>query len=676
MPPYRRPPYYRTYWRNRRRRRPYTWRFRKTLFRRRNRRRKRVRRRRQPKIRRKLRHLKIFQWQPVRIRNCRIQGMFPLFQAGWGRYSNDYEMYKNSYVPEYQPGGGGWSIFQISLNTLYEQHKQLMNWWTKSNNDYNLVRYIKLKLKFYRQHNTDYVVSYQTQYPFEIGKFHFPSSHPQRLLMYNHKIIVPSYSTLPNWRKDYIKKTIRPPKQFLNKWYFQSKFCRFPLIMINAAACSLKEYFISDRSESNNISLFSINTDVFTHKNFRDTNYKHHQFGYIPNASYYMYGTVNGTTEGKNPKRGELIYLGDTTRNMPGIPINNKPFGGTTYTNTEWGNPFWKEYINKNSKTWISTVQPLEVFKETTQREETADNITEMTKDIIIHCRYNPNLDTGEGNVAKWLNTNLLQNNWETEAGPDFTIQGFPLWIMLWGWEDWTRKLGRLNNLDTEYVLVIHSPFIYPKLKAYVFMSQSWCTGQGPYNQPHEEISQYNRLNWQPCWQYQKEAIEDLLMCGPAVPRNHGQIQAHAHYSFFFKWGGQPNYTEKIADPCSKQDWALPNNILEESEISNPNNDPTKEIYNFDIRRNLLTQAATERLKQDSEIECSLFTDGEQTSTTVPLQTQYKKKKKKTQTKEESLQTLQLHINQLRQHRQLLRQRYNRLTKQLLNTKYTKANSE
>lgn len=207
-------------------------------------------------------------------------------------------------------------------------------------------------------------------------------------------------------------------------------------------------------------------------------------------------------------------------------------------------------------------------------------------------------------------------------------------------------------------------------------MSQSWCTGQGPYNQPHEEISQYNRFNWQPCWQYQKEAIEDLLMCGPAVPRNHGQIQAHMHYSFFFKWGGQPNYTEKIADPCSKQDWALPNNILEESEISNPNNDPTKEIYNFDIRRNILTQTAAERLKQDSETECSLFTDGEPTSTAVPLQTQYKKKKKKTQTQKESLQTLQLHINQLRQHRQLLRQRYNRLTKQLLNTKYTKADSE
>ncbi len=32
--------------------------------------------------------------------------MFPLFQAGHGRFSNNYSQTKESYVPEYQPGGG------------------------------------------------------------------------------------------------------------------------------------------------------------------------------------------------------------------------------------------------------------------------------------------------------------------------------------------------------------------------------------------------------------------------------------------------------------------------------------------------------------------------------------------------------------------------------------------
>lgn len=600
--------------------------------------------------------------------------MFELFQAGWGRYSNDFEMYKESYVPEFQPGGGGWSIFQLSLNNLYQENQKLLNWWTKSNKDYNLVRYISAKLTFYRQPKTDYVVTYQTSYPFEVGKFHFPSSHPQRLLTFHQKIIVPSFQTLPHWKKASITKKIKPPKEFINRWYFQSKFCQFPLIMITSSACSLSEYFIGDRAESSNVSLFSINTDVFTNKNFRDVNIEHHQFGYVPNNQYYLWGTRNGVLETQTPKAKDMIYLGDTTRYTPGIEINEKIFGGTTYNNTSWGNPFYKDYINKNSKVYISNVQPTLVVGEPTRGQKEATNITLITKDLMTHCRYNPYADKGDGNVAKWLNVNQLERGWDTEAGPELTIQGFPLWILLWGWEDWTRKLGRLKNMDTEYILVIHSRYIKPPLKAYVFMSDSWTTGQGPYDQEAEYISQYNKLNWQPCWQYQKEAIENLLMSGPGVARNKGQIHAHMKYNFLFKWGGHPNYTEQVTDPCSKRDYPLPGNLTQGPEIADPTNDPTKEIYPFDIRRNLITQTATKRLLKDSETEHSMFTDGESTST--DSEAPKKKKKKTSQKKEKTIQALQLQLQQLKQHRYQLRHRFYRLTKQLQSTKYTAAMSE
>lgn len=605
--------------------------------------------------------------------------MFELFQAGWGRYSNDFELYKESYVPEYQPGGGGWSIFQLSLNNLYEENQKLLNWWTKSNKDYNLVRYISLKLRFYRQQNVDYVVNYQTSYPFEITKFHFPSSHPQRLLTFHQKIIVPSFSTLPHKKKAYITKKILPPKEFLNKWYFQSKFCRFPLIMITSAACSLQEYFIGNRAESSNVSLFSINTDVFTHKNFRDVDYQHHAFGYIPNASYYLWGTENGVIPPTKPNKMDLIYLGDTTRNSAGVPIGSKDkFGGTSYTNTKWGNPFYKNYINKDSKVYICNLQPPQPVGEPDtgsahNREKPADNIELISKDIMIHCRYNPYADKGDGNIAKWLNTQLLENGWETEAGPENTISGFPLWLLLWGWEDWTRKLGRLKNLDTDYVLVIHSKYIKPTLKAYVFMSDSWTTGRGPYEQDTEYISQFHNFNWQPSWQYQKEAIENLLMSGPGVARNKGQIHAHMEYNFLFKWGGYPNYTEQVTDPCSKRDYPIPNNLLSRLQIENPTNDPTKEIYPFDIRRNLITKTATKRLFKDSKTETSLFTDGESTSSN---KTPKKKKKKKTQTTKKTFKTLQQQLQRLRDHRYHLRQRFYKLTKQLQSSKSTAATSE
>nr|UGV38234.1 MAG: ORF1 [TTV-like mini virus] len=670
-----------TRWRQRRRypyrRRRYyrKWRPRQTIRRRRFRRRQAVRKKRHYFRKKKLKKLRLNQWQPERIRKCKIKGMFCLFQAGYGRFANNFEMYKDSIVPSHEPGGGGWSIFQLSLNNLYQEHTKLMNWWTKSNNDYNLCRYIQCKLKFYRTYDTDYVVQYQTQYPFEVGKFHYPSNHPQRLLMYHKKIVVPSYQTQPHNKRKYIVKTIKPPKEFINKWYFQNTFCRFPLVMISTSACSLDNFFIGPRAESNNVSLLSINTNIFSHKNFRDI--EHHIFGYIPNASYYMYGTRNGNPTIK-PKRSELIYLGNTTKYTEGTPIQaNEEFGGSTYPFSKWGNPFFHRFIGKDQQLWISQKQPSEVLKKQSPTTDPQINdVTNFTNDILKHCRYNPFRDKGEGNIAKWLNVNLLENGWHTEAGPEFTIQGFPLWIMLWGWEDWTRKNKKLNNLDTEYILVVHSQYIEPTLPAYVFMNLSWAQGQGPYNQPAAEISTYNLFNWQPCWQYQKEAIDDLLMSGPGVCKNNSQISAHMEYNFLFKWGGAPNYIEKVADPCSKTDYALPSKILQGYEIQNPQNDPTREVYSWDFRRGLLTQTAAKRLKRDSDSDCSMFTDGEPDSTLgVPVQkeTQTTQKKK---TKKKTKETLQQQLLKYKQHRQLLRKRFLQLTKQLQSTKLEQALSE
>nr|UGV42419.1 MAG: ORF1 [TTV-like mini virus] len=675
MPPfyrYRRPNFY-SY---RRRRYNRKWRPRKTIRKRRFRRRQAVRKKRYYFKKKKLKKLRLTQWQPDRIRKCKIKGMFCLFQAGAGRYGNNFEMYKDSIVPPHEPGGGGWSIFQISLNNLYQEHAKLMNWWTKSNNDYNLCRYIQCKLKFYRTPDVDYVVQYQNQYPFEVGKFHYPSNHPQRLLMYHKKIIVPSFQTQPHNKRKYIVKRIKPPKEFINKWYFQNQFCRFGLIMISTSACSLDNFFIGPRAESNNISVLSINTKIFSHKNFRDI--EHHIFGYIPNASYYMYGTQNGPLTGK-PKRSQLIYLGNTTKYTEGVPIQiTEEFGGTTYPLSKWGNPFYKGYVGKDQTVWISTQQPSEVLKKRTtgDTDPTIQNVERFTQDILVQCRYNPFRDKGEGNVAKWLNVNLLENGWYTEAGPEFTITGFPLWILLWGWEDWTRKNKKLNNLDTEYILVVHTQYIEPTLPAYVFMNLSWAQGEGSYHLPAAEIPTFNIFNWQPCWQYQKEAIDDILMSGPGVCKNNSQISAHMEYNFLFKWGGGPTYVEKVADPCTKPDYALPSKILQGHEIQNPQNDPTREVYNWDFRRGLLTDRATKRITRDSDSDNSLFTDGEQTTTmSVPIQKQKETPQKK-KTKKKSKETLQQQLLQYQHRRQQLRQRFLQLTKQLQSTKSEPALSE
>ncbi len=217
-------------------------------------------------IAKKLRKIKIMQWQPSHIKKCRIKGTIQLFQAGYGRYSYNYTAYKESYVPPHQPGGGGWCYLMLSLGNLYTENQRLQNWWTTSNKGLNLVRYYGVSFKFYRQKYTDYVVSYSNEYPMSVGKFHYPSIHPQRLLQYNHKIVVPSYATLPQSKKPYKKVFVRPPKKMIDKWYFQSQFQRFPLVLLACTACSLNEMYVGHNVLNNNCTILCLNTNLFKNK--------------------------------------------------------------------------------------------------------------------------------------------------------------------------------------------------------------------------------------------------------------------------------------------------------------------------------------------------------------------------------------------------------------------------
>lgn len=463
-------------------------------------------------------------------------------------------------VPHGQPGGGGWSTFKLSLLNLYNENERLMNWWTKSNKLLNLVRYLGVELRFYRTQHCDYVSTYSINYPFVITKYQFPSTHPQRLLTYNQKVVVPSYDTAPHLKKRYIKKKLKPPSEFLNKWYFQSDFCTFPLVMITTSACSLNDYFISKDAMNNNVRLFSLNTKIFYNKNFKEQALT--SFGYHPKVNYYLYGS---TQDDDQPYLRDLVYLGNPLQDKPGKPIKaDIGTEGNTYQN--WGNPFFYQYLNDTLTLYVSSTQPTTVIKDTTTHwDKKVTNVTKMTNPIIQECAYNPFKDKGYGNVAYWVNITKQENSWATEPPPELKIEGFPLWILLWGWEDWTYKLQKLHHLENDYCLVVKSKYISPSLDYYVFLSKSYVHGQPPYEGDIESMPLYNYQNWYPSWQYQKEAIEDLLMCGPGVCKLKQNIHAHLGYSFYFKWGGNPTTMENIYDPSTQPNYPLPNKIIHAS---------------------------------------------------------------------------------------------------------------
>lgn len=613
----------------------------------------------------KLKTIPLRQWQPVRIRKCRIKGYLQLFEAGLGRFENNYTMYKESFTPAHEPGGGGWSIQQLGLGNLYTQNQLFLNWWTVSNKGLPLTRYGGVKITLFRQPQTDYIFWYDNEGPIPITKYTYPSLHPIKLLLEKHKVIVPSMQTQPHKRKPFKTKWITPPKEMINKWHFQAHISSFPLLTFGATAVSLQSMFQPRTAINNSITLHSVNTRFFYNPRFQYA--KSTAGGYTPKQSVHVYGIHNGTIPIQDNYIKDFVYLGNTMLNDPGDTRGTENIN--TYTSAKWGNPFYVKYLDGSMRTFITDQQYTDLMKNENVNLKLSEVIRSPTikhEPYIYEMRYNPDKDKGTGNIVYWVN-NLDSKNWDPPEDPDLKIENFPLWLSLWGWEDYTRKLGKLRNLDQDWMLCIRTKYFSETLPTYCIISQQFVDGEGPYNVGQDQLSLQDYQHWYPRFRYQKEAVSNICLTGPAVCKSEYQksVQAHMKYDFRFKWGGNPPTMENIFDPNSQPTYDTPDNIRLLNEITCPTTDPAFYLYNWDVRRDILTHKATERITKSSTDDFSLFTDGTTTSTDVPI------KKAKTQAKtpqEKTQEEIFQQLNNILQYNQQLRLRLQLLKSQIENT--------
>lgn len=662
MAPYKRRRYYNNY-RRRWKRYPYRRRRFRTTFPK-YRRRRRVRRRFfKHKVKRKLKKLRLNQWQPNSIKKCHIRGYLQLFQGGDGRQENNFTLYKDSYTPENEPGGGTWSLQKLTLGTLYELNNDIQNWWTKSNYRLNLCRYIKCKLYLYRQPFTDYVFHYFWDMPQNVTKYYYASFHPQKLLQLQHKVIVPSFYSHPHKKKPYITIKVGPPKLLKNQWFFQQHFANQTLLYFAASAISLPNMFGSDKQINNNASFFSLNTDFFTIPCFQFRKpYKPH-FGYHPNPNNYYWAVSHAQEPFNANQRKQAIYLGNSMENVAGFPA----LGTTSTSDGAWGNPFHFSYLQGDQVTFITTAtqDPAE-FMKTDKMNETLQPSMQKNTPNVFSIRYNPYKDKGKGNKVYFIpNFQETHTTWEPTSDPDLMLQDFPIWIMLWGIEGIMKKMGKCPNLYEDWILVIQSKYFSSPEKYFVPLSWNFVHGQGPYDIDREHITPYQNTHWYPKYKFQKEAVHDLIMTAPAVCRaDHSKnIQALMKYDFFFKWGGNPSPIENVYDPNSQPITPTLSGQQLQNEITNPATDIQTFIYPWDIRRDFLTKAATERITKSTIDDNYLFTDGIQSSTDVqifPQETQTKTTQKEKET------TLLFQLQQLQQFNRQLQLRFNQLNLSLM----------
>lgn len=572
-------------------------------------------------------------------------------------------MYKDSIVPEHHPGGGGFGVMQYTLDNLFDMHEKCNNWWTASNEHLPLCKYIGCKLKIYQSETTDFVLKIQNTQPFLSNKLTYPSCQPSMLLMSSHKVIMPSKltTTLP---KPYKTKWIPPPPQFQNRWYFQKDVCKLPLMVLHAAPVSLYHYYTQTDNENNNISITHLNTQLINNHAWGDNRYKNNHWPYkiLGTQIYYFYRYMGTESNSSNFKLKQICPLTN-------IQIAQE---GWTYEElrgkTDWsdyksnllkysGNIFQKTHIEHSGEIYYSTRSPENIFTTTAQEDSTLATgeqheraFTQLTDPLVTYTRYNPNTDTGQHTVMYLLKNNKfeLTPNWEPPNDEDQILRGFPIWLNIFGFVDFQKKLAKLLDIDKSSILCFKTDKTIPKYShVFVPLDLNFINDKSPYE---NTINNTDKEAWYPKVQFQTEQINNITKCGPGITKmgDRKSEELKVKYSFKFLWGGAPPKMITVDNPTEQIMYPIPRNNNETTSLQSPTSNFETLLYTFDQRNYQLTQQALKRIQQDWATKSTLSSITEPT-TDVPIQQTLQALLQETQTEEESQETL---LQQLQFHKQ------------------------
>nr|UGV38449.1 MAG: ORF1 [TTV-like mini virus] len=611
-------------WNNYRRRYRWPWRrrFRKTF-------RRRWRRRVRPK--RKLKRLKLTQWQPSCIRLSKVKGIMCLFLCNKYRLSNNLAIYDASIVPEKLPGGGGISIYKFSLDSLFTMHQFCRNWWTYSNAKLPLVRYLKCVLKIYRSEDVDIAFRYQRNPPFTASNLTYSGTQPSMLMMLNHTKLIPSKRTKPKG-KDYVKITIKPPEHMINKWYFQQQLATQTLLITTATAASFDHYYIGTDKMSNNCTIYVLNTNMFQNRNFGKNDLYHIREDGTQKVWLWASNDSTVSLTQQHPLANTLTLLANGKSHVEGWDFDTYKVLSKD-TTKDWttfkqhihlytGNPFHENYFNpekleqEHFTLYISRgADPGSTLPDSESKR--AENLILIHNPLVYKTRYNPNTDNGSSNITYLLENYKPLHGWDEPPNHKLINEGFPLYINWWSYLDFQKRQHEVTNIDTSQIMVTKTNTLHggpsPSLNTFVPLNEDFVWGNSPFE---KGVNPADHNRWYPMVQYQEQAVNVLLSTGPGVAKLNGKntVEAKMKYIFYFKFGGNPAPMVDVSDPTKQPIFPMPSNIIQTNSLQDPTTPPELFMYNFDQRRNMLTRQATERIVKNWLSSKSLFTDG----TTTP----------------------------------------------------------
>lgn len=669
-------PYYYNYrWRRRRPRRYWRRRIKRPF-------RPRLWRRRHRWVRkRKLKRIRISQYQPHYIKRLNITGTYPLILATRQRLSNNLNCYLDSIAPHEVPGGGGFSICNFSLYSLYQEHLQLHNWWSTSNENMPLIRFLGCTVTLYRQANLDYLFYYRNSYPMTASLTTYQSTNPQAMLLTKRVRIMACKQHNKN-KKPYKKIHIKPPAQLQNKWYFQREIAQVPLVQFITTACSLDRMYLNSSSISTTLGFTTLDSNGFMQRFMKENT----TTPYMPLTGQLMFAGENGTTI-QNMLLGNCILLGTVTNATEGTMIKSVPekeipkdwgtnFGtiskrlyGAYMNSQHWGNPFMPHWFHGDLRIVITnkTIKDLCIqFKSCTiENAKLSENFVKKTQKYQ-ELKYNPFADKGAGNILYLLpiNSHVHSYGWEPPTDKDVICKDLPLNVLMWGYLDFQRKCKEYNDIDTTCVCVFQSPYVSPPghCKFLIPLDQDFLNGNSPYfDEGRKTTSDY--YNWHPKVRFQMQTINAIACSGPATTKLPPQVSVECHlkYKFRFKIGGEPAPMSILKNPEEQPEWNIPNNLLQTTSLQNPTAPFEHLLWKFDERRGVLTKRAAKRITRDIQTETNILPIAETATWCPTTLNKDQETPETTSSEEEETSTTEERLHQQRRKQKLLRKLINRM---------------
>ncbi len=235
----------------------------------------------------------------------------------------------------------------------------------------------------------------------QLQKYTYADSHPHNMLLKRHKFFIPSLLTKPRGKR-YVKIKMKPPRQMVNKWFFQESFSDTGLIQIHTAAADLRYPHLGCCNTNQLASMLVLNTDFYQNAGWGNRNNP-----VVPTETNKWY----------RPFRIDLCITSVTYKGKTeNIVTKISPYDETISYDTGWFQP--------------------KLLGATAILQPAQQNLP------LKGCRYNPTKDTGE-NTSVWLTSILAGSYHPPKTDLDLYLTGLPLWQLLLGFLDWVNKKNK-----------------------------------------------------------------------------------------------------------------------------------------------------------------------------------------------------------------------------------------